>query len=87
MAQFLIESPHTQDECLRALDELLEEGPEVLDRFEFACRAGDHRGWATVEANSLEQAREVVPGFLRGKARVVPVEKITPAQIRAYHKH
>jgi hypothetical protein len=86
MAQYLIESPHTKEECLRALDETLAKGPEVLDRFEYGCSAGDHRGWATVEAKTESQARELVPSFLRAKARVVPVSKYTPEQIRSYHE-
>ena len=86
MAQFLIESSHTKEECLKALDETLAKGPEVLDRFEYGCMSGDHRGWATVEASTETQAREYVPGFLRSKARVVPVGRFTPEQIRSYHQ-
>jgi len=86
MAQYLIESPHTKEECLRALDEILDEGADVLDRFEFGCAAGDHRGWATINAKNEQAAREMVPGFLRSKARVVPVGKVTPEQIRSYHQ-
>jgi hypothetical protein len=85
MPQFLIESPHTKEECLKALDETLAKGPDVLDRFEYGCMSGDHRGWATVSAPSAEKAREIVPSFLRSKARVIPVGKFSPEQIRSYH--
>jgi hypothetical protein len=86
MAQYLIESSHTKEECLKALDETLAKGPEVLGRFEYGCMAGDHRGWATVEAGSENQAREYVPSFLRSKARVIQVGRFTPEQIRSFHK-
>jgi hypothetical protein len=86
MPQFLIETPHTKQECLKALDETLAKGPDVLDRFEYGCMSGDHRGWATVAAPSAEQARELVPSFLRSKARVIEVGKFTPEQIRSYHQ-
>jgi hypothetical protein len=86
MPQYLIESPHTKEECLKALDETLAKGPEVLNRFEYGCMAGDHRGWATVEAPSESQARDYVPSFLRSKARVVAVGRFTPEQIRSYHQ-
>lgn len=86
MARYLIESPHTKEECLRALDEVLAKGPDVLARYDFGCMAGDHTGWATVEAQSDAAAGEFVPGFLRGKARIVMVGKYTPEQIRAAHQ-
>jgi len=86
MPQFLVESPHTKEECLKALDETLAKGPDVLDQFEYGCMAGDHRGWATVSAPTADQAREIVPGFLRAKARVTPVGKFTAEQIRSYHR-
>jgi|WetSurMetagenome_2_1015567.scaffolds.fasta_scaffold757547_2 hypothetical protein len=86
MPQFLIESSHTRQECLKALDETLAKGSEVLDKFEYGCMSGDHRGWATVDAPSEEKARELVPSFLRSKTRVVQVGKFTPEQIRSYHQ-
>jgi hypothetical protein len=86
MPQYLIESPHTKEECLKALDETLAKGPDVLNRFEYGCMSGDHRGWATVEAGSENQAREYVPSFLRSKTRVVQVGRFTPEQIRSFHK-
>ena len=86
MAQYLIESPHTKEECLQALDEVLAQGPELLAKFDWGCGADEHTGWATVEAASESAARNLVPSFLRSKARIVPVNKFTPEQIRSYHK-
>ena len=86
MARFLSESPHTKEECLQALDGLVEQGPGVLEQYQFGCMAGDHTGWATVEANSEAEAREKVPAVVRGKARVVPVSKITAEQVRSFHE-
>jgi hypothetical protein len=85
MAQFLVEAPHTKDECLRALDDMLEEKPEFLEESWFGCMAGDHTGYATVEAGSESDARSMLPEYLREKARVVEVTKITPEQIRSFH--
>lgn len=84
-AKYFIESPHTREECLPALDELLAKGPDVLERFDFGCAAGDHTSWALVESESESAARSLIPSFLRDKARVVPVTKFTPEQIRSYH--
>jgi hypothetical protein len=85
MAQYLIESPHTKDECLRALDELVEKKPDLLNESWFGCPSGDHTEYATVQASSEMEARGMLPEFLRDKARVVEVAKITPDQVKSFH--
>jgi hypothetical protein len=82
---YLIESPHTKEECLRALDEQLEKGPEVLKKLYFGCNAGDHTGYAIVDAKSEGDARKLVPDFLIGKARIVEIGQFTPEMIRSFH--
>ena len=86
MAKYLIESPHTSEECLRSLDEVLAQGPGQLARYDWGCAAGDHTGWVTVEADTESAARSTVPGFLRGKARIVGLNKFTSEQIGSFHK-
>lgn len=86
MDRYFIESKHTPEECLRALDEVLDKGPSVLDRYEWGCMAGDHTGYAIVDAGSLPEAQGFVPAFLRGKARVIKLNKFTPDQIRSFHE-
>jgi hypothetical protein len=85
MPQFLIEAPHTKEECLKALDTMMEDEPQFLDDSLFGCMAGDHTGYATVEASSEVEARNKLPEFLRMKAKVVEVNKITPEQIKSFH--
>jgi hypothetical protein len=82
---YLIESPHTKEECLQALDDVLARGPEFLARFDWGCMSGDHTGWAVVEAGSETAARTMVPALVRGKARIVEVGKFTPEQIKSFH--
>lgn len=86
MARYLIESPHTTEECLRALDEILVRGPGALAKYDFGCMSGDHTGYCIVEAGSESEAKETVPTFLRGKARIVKVDKFTPEQIKTFHE-
>lgn len=85
MARYIIESPHTKEECLRALDEELAKGKDILGKFDYGCRAGDHTAYAIVDANSKNDALKLVPTFLQNKARVVEVDKITPEMIRSFH--
>ena len=86
MPQYMIESPHTEEECLRALDQLVDKEPALLRDSWFGCMAGDHTEYATVEAGSEMDAREMLPDFLRDKARVVEVTKLTPEQVREFHE-
>jgi hypothetical protein len=85
MPKYMIEAPHTKEECMQALDEMVEEEPELLDQTWFGCMAGDHTGYATIEAQDESEARSMLPGFIREKARVVEVNKITPEQIKSFH--
>jgi hypothetical protein len=86
MDRYHIESPHTPEECLRALDEILAKGSDVLARYEWGCMAGDHTGYVAIEASSEAEAKKTIPSFLAGKARVVKLNKFTPEQIREFHK-
>jgi hypothetical protein len=86
MERYFIESPHTAEECLHALDEILGMGPLALSKYEWGCMAGDHTGYAILEARSEAEAAANVPAFLRGKARVVKLNRFTPEQIRQFHQ-
>lgn len=86
MERYFVESPHTPEECLRALDETLAKGTGTLAKYEWGCMAGDHTGYAIVEARSESEAKESIPSFLGGKARVVKLNRFTPEQIRDFHR-
>jgi hypothetical protein len=85
MARYLIESPHKAEECLKALDEELEKGGDVLGRFDFGCKVGDHTAYAIVDVNTRNDALKLVPSFLQNSARILEVGKITPDMIRSFH--
>ena len=85
MEKYIVESPHTKEECLRALDEILAEGPAVLNKFDWGCHAGDHTGYAVVDAENETNVRKLIPTFLRNKTRIIKVGKFTPEQIRSFH--
>lgn len=86
MAKYMIESPHTPEECSKALEETLAKGSDFLAKFDWGCMSGVHTGWAVVEAANESAARNMVPSFVRSKARVVKVDKFTPQQIKSFHK-
>jgi hypothetical protein len=73
MERFMIESPHLVEECDRVLQDLHASG--YLHHFEWGCKENDHTGWAIVEAENIEHARQIVPWYVRGKARIVRLVK------------
>lgn len=83
--KYMIEIPHTKEECLRLLDEQLAKGPDILKKFNYGCKAGDHTGYAIVDVKNERDARDLVPGFLLNKARIVEVDIFTPEVIRSFH--
>lgn len=86
MAKYVIESPHTPEECLKALNEILEKGPEILDKFVWGCAHGEHKGWVYIEAENKDDACAIIPEFLQEKAKVTEVGKFTPEQIKSFHE-
>jgi hypothetical protein len=81
MPLFEIESPHTKEECASGLRDLQSQGKEVLGKFVWGCQTGNHIGWATVEAQNENAARELVPRIMRDRAKLTRVEKYTPEQV------
>jgi len=88
MATFHLESPHTDAECLRALDEISAgaRGPDLLKKMYFGCMSGVHTGWAVVDADNEDAALALLPAFLRSRAKAVKVGLFTPEQIKGFHK-
>ncbi len=85
LSDYLIETSHTPDECLKNLDEMRATGKEALATFEYGCDHGVHKGWGFRKAESEKQALEIVPSFARNRARAVEVRKYTEAQIEKIH--
>jgi hypothetical protein len=84
--KYLIESPHTKEECLAALDETLARGQDNLAAWSWGCKTGEHCGYALLEATTEAEARSLVPRNVRAKARVHPVAQISAKEIAQYHR-
>lgn len=76
MDRYLIETPHTDEDCHRLIDNVYAMG--YIYHFDWGCDAGVHCGWAIIEAEDEEQARLAVPSLVRNKARVIKLKKYTP---------
>jgi len=73
MNRYVIESPHPAEKCDQVLHDLNAAG--YLHNFEWGCKDNDHTGWAMVEAENLEHAKQIVPWYLRDTARIVRLVK------------
>ena len=84
-SRFLVVSPHTKEQCLKALDDVMAEGTDALSKYDWGCAANDHTGYAIVEAASESDALKMVPADIRAQAHAVKLVKFTPEQIKAFH--
>jgi hypothetical protein len=83
MDRYLIESPHTAEDCDIAVKAIHAAG--YLHYFEWGCKDGVHSAWAIVEAENLEHARQIVPWMFRDKARFVKLVKFEMVD-KLHHK-
>jgi hypothetical protein len=79
----MVETPHTDRECLRLLDYIQAQG--YLNHFDWGCKAGEHCGWAVIDTDSEDRARTVVPPMLRRKARIIELTKFSEEDVKSFH--
>lgn len=84
MDRYLIESPYTDTECRKVVKAVYAMG--YLNNFDWGCKAGVHKGWVIIEADSESEAVLVVPPFLRSRARTVKLVRFEPEQVNAMHE-
>jgi hypothetical protein len=86
MARYLVNWPHTDADCVAELDSVLGHSHELFARVDWGCKAGEHMGWAILEAGSPDQARSLLPAKMRAKAHVVGVNKFTEEDVKSFHE-
>ena len=83
MARFLIEVPHEAENvaCTLAVRILLTTGSHFLTHADFGCLDGEHKAWITVEGESKEEVRSILPPTYRSQAKIVKLNKFTLEEI------
>ena len=79
MDRYLIESPHSEEDCDKVINEIQMAG--YLHYFDWGCKDGVHSAWAIIEAESRQHARQIVPWMVRDKARIVKLVKFEDADL------
>ena len=89
MNRFFIEVPHEEEvlACANAVKILLETGSHFLSHADWGCSDGVHKGWVTVEAETKEQARQMIPAAYRHSAVIVKLNKFSLEEIDEIIKH
>jgi len=83
MARFLVEVPHDAGAvpCARVVDVFLRTGSHFLTHADWGCKDGVHKAWFIAEAESRDEARNIVPPTLRRDAQVIGLNDFTSAEI------
>lgn len=89
MARFLIEVPHDdkREECARAVHFFLSTGSHFLTHADWGCLDGQHKAWIIAEAESKEEAQDIVPPSFRSQAKIVRLNKFTMEEIENILSH
>jgi hypothetical protein len=83
MARFLIEVPHSEEQvaCAKVVEIFLKTGSHFLTHADWGCKDGEHKAWITVEVDSREDARHILPPLLRENAKIVELNYFTMDEI------
>lgn len=83
MDRYLIISPHTAGDCVKALKQV--EAAGYITHFEWGCKDGEHTGWIILEAENAKEAIMVVPTSQRPTAKAIRLIKFSPEEVRSMH--
>jgi hypothetical protein len=92
MPLFLIETPHTPEECMASAQVWLAlDAPRKEELFElevFGCEFGLHDAWLIAEFEDEREVERYLPKSeaLRGKARVFPVSRMSFEEMMRAHE-
>ncbi|MER3523170.1 MAG: hypothetical protein C4326_03680 [Ignavibacteria bacterium] len=83
--RFLVIDTHTPDQCLADLDALDAKGEKPLAQFDWGCMAGNHKGYAILEAKDEAAVRAMLPAGWKD-VQILMVGKFTREQIKSFHE-
>jgi len=86
MARFLLNAPHTKDDCVQALDSVVAHSDSLLGRFDWGCKVGEHVGWVVVEAQDERTALMLLPTAIRDDATAIQLNKFTAEDVKSFHQ-
>jgi hypothetical protein len=84
MDRYLIESPHTPDDCRKVVKSVYTQ--HFLNNCDWGCMGGVHKSWVIIEAEDEKQAMLVVPHVLRNNATAIKLVKFEPGMVKDWQE-
>ena len=83
MPKFLIEVPHEEEllACAQVVESFLNYGSHFATKADWGCTDGVHKAWITIETESKEDARNILPPAYRSRATIIKLNKFTMEEI------
>jgi hypothetical protein len=83
MPKFLIEVPHEEEllACAQVVESFLNYGSHFATKADWGCTDGVHKAWITIETESKEDARNILPPAYRSQATIIKLNKFTMEEI------
>jgi glucuronate isomerase len=83
---YFVRAPHSEEQCMKLLDQVNKKGDKYLSQFKYGCMSGDHASYAFIEAPSEDAARKLLLKELQADAKIEQVNTFTAKQIEELHK-
>lgn len=83
MTTYLVEVPHEDSKvaCARAIRTFLESGFHFMTNADWGCADDEHTAWFTVDLESKDEVRMVLPPMFRDDAKITAVRKFTREEV------
>jgi hypothetical protein len=85
-SKYMVIVSHTPEQCLTQLDEISAKGADLLNKFEWGCKSGDHTGYALIESESESAVKNMLPIDAHKNMKIVKVDRFTQEDLAAIHK-
>ncbi|MDW7773336.1 MAG: hypothetical protein SCH71_10640 [Desulfobulbaceae bacterium] len=84
MPKYLIEVPHDEDEvtCAHVVECFLDYGSHFVVNADWGCKDGVHKAWITIETDTREQVRDILPPLYRDQAKIIELNKFKMEDIK-----
>ena len=90
MPKYIIEVPHEKDliACAQVIESFLNYGSHFATKADWGCKDGVHKAWITIETDSKEDARNILPPAYRAQATIIQLNKFSMEEIdEILHEH
>lgn len=83
MPRYMIELPFEAETCMKTIQRFGQREADFLPNVFWGCTVGGKAGWSIVEADNMDQAKQMVPESLQEKVSITEVKTLTPELIQA----